>query len=90
LKDQVLETATKLGYSLPKSEYYLSETKGLVKIKEMNTTHLRNAILKEYREWVQGLSSISNPRNLVNLMMNGLDDVTWLAMVKEYATRKEE
>jgi len=88
-ESQVVSTARQLGFSLAK-DFYLSESKGYVHIKNMNTTHLRNAILKQYRGWVASLSVIRNPRILVTAMMEGLTDATWLAMVKEYAAREEE
>lgn len=85
---QVLETLAKLGYdSILGTEYYHSSSKGLIKISEMETTHLRNAILKIYAQWVSDLHSITDPKELCNKMMEGITDKTWLALVKEYSTR---
>ena len=84
-----------LGYLMPKPRYdpnfwYKSGSKGWIRIKEMNTAHLRNAILKRYREWVDGLSSITNPQELCLAMDTGLmPDNTWVAMVTEYSKRSE-
>lgn len=84
---QVVETVKKLGFNL--RGYYNSESKGLVKITDMHTSHLRNAILKYYEDWVNGLHSISNPQVLVERLITGIDDEMWIDMVKEYNTRKE-
>lgn len=95
--DQLREALTSMGkaYLIPANPhdptvYYNSSSKGWVKIKEMATPHLRNAILKRYAEWVEELRSLTNPRVLCNAMKNGISDLTWLAMVREYSTRPED
>ena len=61
--DQILETAEKLGFvvdftklpagSIPRG-YYPSESKGMVKIKDMNEYHIRRALLKRAKEFYSG------------------------------------
>lgn len=88
--DQILDVAEKLGFKDVLKGYYLSASKGWLEISKMNTTHLRNAIIKQYEEWVDDLHIITDPKVMVRMLMNGIEDETWLDMVKEYSTRKEE
>jgi len=55
---QVISVASQLGYKISSKDFYTSSTHGAMYIKDMNTTHLRNAILKQYREWVATLSYV--------------------------------
>jgi hypothetical protein len=90
-QEQLEEILVKLGYDnlLGDEKYYFSDSKGPVLITEMNTMHLRNAILKFYETWVNNLHSIANPKLLVEKLQNGIDNKTWLVMVKEYWGREE-
>ena len=77
--------------SLDLSGYYKSESQGYVKISEMNTTHLRNAILKKYEQWVVSLHDEHNPGKLIRDMIDGVPNTPeWMALLKEYSTREEE
>jgi hypothetical protein len=50
-KEQIIEVAQVMGYNNPFLEdYYDSSSKGLIRIDEMETVHLRNAIIKMLRE----------------------------------------
>lgn len=66
--------------------FYKSESKGLVAIKEMNEYHLRNAIAKIYREWVDTLNKLELESFLSYLTL-GPTDETFLAMVGELYNR---
>lgn len=91
--DQLIDMVKKLGMEDVidlRSGYYKSSTQGWVKISEMNTMHLRNAILKQYKEWVDDMHKIKNPRELVKMITDGISDKTWLAMLVEYSKRREE
>lgn len=68
------------------TEYY-SGSKGTLKIATMNTMHLRNAILKHYEDWVNGLHTIADPKEFIQALTNGPQNPTWLAMVTEMAKR---
>ncbi len=87
--DSVRETIEKLGFSnmVGDETHYFSQTKGWILIKDMNTTHLRNAILKYYETWVNKLHEVRNPKLLVAKMQDGISDKTWLSMLKEYYRR---
>jgi len=69
--------------------FYNSGSRGLVLIREMNSIHLRNAILKQYSEWVDGLHRLSEPKEVVSAILGGIQDKTWIAMVQELASRDE-
>lgn len=90
--DQIENMAKALGFSnvFDPSKYYTSDSRGVMLISAMNTTHLRNAILKDYMEWVKALHSITNPKTLVEAITNGISNKMWLAMLVEYRNRPEE
>ncbi len=85
--EDVVATAKALGHQLNLgSEFYLSSSQGYVRIREMGTEHIRNAMLKYYREWASNLSTKSG-RDLLGLMEQGPDNPTFNALLREYATR---
>jgi hypothetical protein len=69
--------------------FYKSDSKGLVLIEEMQSIHLRNAILKMYAQWVDSLHKIAEPKEVVNQILEGIQDKTWVAMVKVLSSREE-
>lgn len=85
--EQIKDTLTKLGYSGNDGIYYMSKSKGLLKISEMHTGHIRNAMLEIYREWSESLSKLSEKDLLTALSRGPVDNITFLAMLKEYANR---
>jgi hypothetical protein len=87
---QVNETLKKLGYESAPIYYYSASKGAWVLIKDMNTTHLKNAILKYYTDWVKELHSTTNPQKLIAKILDGIPDPTFQNMLKEYATREEE
>jgi hypothetical protein len=69
--------------------HYLSATKGVLLIRDMDTKHLRNAILKQYREWLEGLTKdkdMSDATVLHHLNI-GPQAETMVALVEEFASR---
>lgn len=68
--------------------FYVSASKGLQVISEMQSLHLRNAILKLYSEWVDSLHKIAEPKEVVSKILDGIQDKTWIAMVKELSSRE--
>lgn len=52
---EVLDTS-KLGKKVPKG-YYTSSKKGLIKISEMDTAHIRNSLLKRTKTYYENLAS---------------------------------
>ena len=88
--EQIQEVLKSIGYKgIGDETYYFSESKGPVLITEMNSIHLRNAILKMYKEWVDELHKEENPKLVVNKILDGINDKTWVNMVKELANREE-
>lgn len=86
--EQVAEVMEKMGLSGDEL-FYRSGSKGLMLISEMQSLHLRNAILKMYTEWVDGLHRIAEPKEVVQRIVDGITDKTWIAMVKELSGRSE-
>lgn len=85
-EEQIVSVMEKMGLS-GDGMFYRSETKGLLLIREMQSLHLRNAILKIYSEWVDGLHKIAEPKEVVQAIVDGITDKTWIAMVKELSGR---
>lgn len=87
-QEQISKALDKLGIS-GDGVFYRSESKGLVLISEMQSIHLRNAILKRYSDWVDSLHKIAEPKQVVEAILNGPKDETWTAMVVELSKREE-
>lgn len=69
--------------------HYQSSTHGLMKIKDMNTTHLVNAIRKLYRLEADNL--LKNRVDLLAALRQGFarTNVTLLALIAELQTRRD-
>jgi hypothetical protein len=88
--EQIQNVLNSLGYKgIGDGTYYYSDSKGPILIAEMNSMHLRNAILKFYKEWVDELHKETNPKKVVNQIVDGINDPTWVSMVKELNKREE-
>lgn len=85
---QIAETVKALGITFEDGIHYLSESQGLLKISEMNTQHLRRAMLKMYREWVENLTNLSRD-GLIKAVQDGPNNLTFLALLQVYALRKD-
>lgn len=85
-EEQIISTMERLGLS-GDGMFYRSESKGLVLIKEMQSLHLRNAILKFYKEWLDELYKLPEPKDVVKAILDGINDPTWIAMVEELSKR---
>jgi hypothetical protein len=66
--------------------HYKSASRGLIRIKDMDDTHLRNAMFKMLREWAASLNTLPDDKLLVNLR-NGNQDRTFLSLANEFMTR---
>jgi hypothetical protein len=86
---EVVDAMQKLGYGNEDEKFYNSESKGLILISDMETSHLRNAVLKLNREWAESLSQIDEPEEVVDAIMTGNQDRTFLAMLDELTDRDE-
>lgn len=85
--DLINDMARKLGYRpVDTSNMYNSSTHGWVSISSMDKSHLRNAMLKLYREWASNLSA-KNDRELVFALREGPNDSTFKALLAEFVRR---
>lgn len=66
--------------------YYASSTRGLVRIADMDASHIRNAMLKRMREQADQLRGVTGRRLLQQLQAND-NDVTIRALLVEYGKR---
>lgn len=88
--EQIKDVASKLGVPLTGSNtHYFSESHGgFIKITDMQTNHLRNSILKMYKEWINSLYDVSlTPRQLYRKLYDGPSDQTLVSMVRELNNR---
>lgn len=72
--------------------YYKSESKGTwVKISEMNTQHLKNALVKKLKEILDETKYDKDAKGLLTLLQNGVgsNDLTVLSLLKELRTRRD-
>lgn len=81
--------ARSFGYAdvVGEGTYYKSDTHGYMLITDMDTRHLRNAMLKMYRTWVTNLSSETNDRDLIFKLRDGITDKTFMALLAEFVRR---
>ena len=84
---EVVDAMQKLGYGSQNERFYNSESKGLILISDMETSHLRNAVLKLNREWAESLSEIDDPQDVVEALEMGNQDKTFQAMLEELDDR---
>src|SRR5882724_944896 len=83
--EQLAEIARKLGHDLGNDGvFYLSDSRGLVKIVDMDESWLRNAIAKRYRNWANTLNTLAGV-DFVRAVTNGPNDATTKAMVVQHA-----
>lgn len=55
---EILEFLNSQGIDITSNgEYYLSSTKGLIKVSDMEIFHLKNALKKEYKRYIDDLFS---------------------------------
>lgn len=87
--EQVQQVAKTFGEVVPfhgDGIHYNSSTHGLLRIRDMDTRHVRNATLKLYREWVNNLSTLTD-RDLVLALRNGPTDKTLVGLIVELQRR---
>lgn len=90
--EAVRATLNGLGYDannyLNERGFYYSDSRGeYISITSMNTTHLRNAILKAYVEWLETLKSLNNKELFRNLV---LGPIHLTPLINELINRKDE
>ncbi len=94
--EQILAIAKSLGETVDASKlgplkgYYNSEHMGLLKISDMNTPHLRNALLKRSKKYYETLTKktkLSNEKFMQEFCDLGNDDIV-VELFSELAKRK--
>lgn len=87
--DEVIKLAKNLDDTIRLDQYYFSQSRGeYIRISEMNTVHLRNAVLKMYAEWVEDLRSALSPRDFAAAIYTGPTDPVLINMVRELTHRE--
>lgn len=70
------------------SVIYVSKSQGPLLIKDMNTLHLRNAMLKLYEKWLANLRDLNGPE-LLKALEEGPSEDVMIAMIGEFAQRPD-
>ena len=85
--EQVQRVAQALGEQLGNDGvFYLSSTRGLIRIADMSASHIRNAFMKRVREHNDNARYLTGRRLLQHIQQ--LDnDVTYRALLVEYGKR---
>lgn len=85
--EQIAAIARQLGVEVGNDGvYYLSSSRGLIRITDMQDEHLKRTIAKRTRDWAVNLSNLDGAA-FIREVTNGTRDVTTLAMVREYTSR---
>lgn len=68
--------------------HYNSSSRGLVRISEMSTQHIKNALRKRYRAWVDAMDTNVSASEFAAMLHTGpRSDVTLLGLVAELKKR---
>lgn len=70
-----------------KQGYYFSESKGQLKIKDMPTPHIKNAIVKLMENWVQEIKQLEG-REFIDRFANPINDTAVLELYSELMERE--
>jgi hypothetical protein len=87
--EQIRQYGAAFGYSFAPdaTKYYASDSKGeILLISEMNKIHLRNALIKKYREAILTLNTLSDEK-LISFLRDGIQEVNFQALVGEFYKR---
>ena len=84
--DKVARVLSGFNISLDANNFYLSSTKGLVRIKDMATNHIKNAIVKKYIAWLESLKTAS-AKEFYQAVMDGPSELAGL--VAELSKRND-
>lgn len=87
--DQVQAVARQFGESVVfdgDGVHYSSSSKGLIRISDMETTHLRNALLKRYAVFVADLRNKANVQ--IAQEITNPSDKTLIGLMAEFSKRR--
>lgn len=85
--DQVKQAAKAFGYNFEMHGYYNSSSRGLVRITEMDTRHIRNAMFAKYRDWFNGLGGKTDLDLAKSLVDAGPNDREFTELYAEFVKR---
>ena len=87
--EQIIDIAEKLGFFV-NDKYYNSSTKGYILISEMETNHLRNAIIKMYKKWIDSICVMYPcPDEFAFALAYENPEEPFHTMLNEYAKREK-
>lgn len=84
---QIQNIMKALGIFVADGIHYESTTHGIVRISDMADSHIKNSVLKIYREWVDGLRTKTFSEITAALRNGPSDNVTLLGLVAEMKKR---
>lgn len=84
--EKIKTVANALGFQFNTRGLYVSESRGVVRIADMDSVHLRNALLKKTREWAADLYKVP-VRDLAKVMAEGPTDLEYADLYAELAQR---
>jgi len=80
--------ARSFGVGLNDGIHYNSTSRGLVKISEMSTQHIKNALRKLYKAWAETLDTNLSAAEFSKVLRNGpAVDLTMLGLANELKRR---
>lgn len=86
--DQVAALARSYGIGVNDGIHYNSSSRGLVRISEMDTEHIKNALRKMYQAWAASLdTNLPTPEFRKLLSTGPATDLTMLGLANELKRR---
>ena len=87
-ESQVVDLAHKLDVGIRGSDFYQSESKGWIQISTMASMHIKNALLKQYKAWIDSLYAETYIATFVDTLINGISrDNVAISLLKELNKR---
>ena len=86
-KDQILAVGKTFGELISFIGYYESASKGLIKISDMDSIHIKNVIKKEMRDKLDSLNVRQDDRSFIRELLNLPSDELIKNLFDELATR---
>lgn len=86
--EHVQKLLSDAGVFVPDGVHYNSKTLGKIRIADMTTRHLKNAVRKSYVKWAESLDTNLSVKEFTKLLQSGpTTDVTLIALVFELRKR---
>ena len=85
--EKIVELANKLGIPyLPPNMYYSESKREWLVISEMDSLHIRNAMIKIAKQWANDLVVFNNVE-IIDILEEGIVDVMFKALLAEFKVR---